>query len=204
MSQSYLLWERNDIMNQRWPSEMLGWLSFLIVLLWRNIYGLVKNTEHLCNVCVCLYEQVWNSYFSLAVLYINQPSLQLENLSPAKRKKVLDKWGHTHTHWAEHTEPDDPTHKQTRVSCADKTLRVRSWKKTFSPLWSEAALQTCRPTLWILQELVFTPGKLVSLSVGLFSTKYSQETRRLQTLNSVSVFRHKEFLLLLLLRNPGN
>lgn len=35
--------------------------------------------------------QVWNSYFSLAVLYINQPSLQLENLSAAKRKKVLDK-----------------------------------------------------------------------------------------------------------------
>nr|XP_020445334.1 dedicator of cytokinesis protein 3-like [Monopterus albus] len=35
--------------------------------------------------------KVWNSYFSLAVLYINQPSLQLENLSPAKRKKILDK-----------------------------------------------------------------------------------------------------------------
>uniref|UniRef100_A0AAQ5ZQI3 Dedicator of cytokinesis 3 n=1 Tax=Amphiprion ocellaris TaxID=80972 RepID=A0AAQ5ZQI3_AMPOC len=30
---------------------------------------------------------------NLAVLYINQPSLQLENLSPAKRKKVLDKYG---------------------------------------------------------------------------------------------------------------
>uniref|UniRef100_A0A668SNS8 Dedicator of cytokinesis 3 n=1 Tax=Oreochromis aureus TaxID=47969 RepID=A0A668SNS8_OREAU len=37
--------------------------------------------------------KVWNSYFSLAVLYINQPSLQLENLSPAKRKKVFDKYG---------------------------------------------------------------------------------------------------------------
>ncbi|KAM8915563.1 dedicator of cytokinesis protein 3-like isoform 2-T2 [Spinachia spinachia] len=37
--------------------------------------------------------KVWNSYFSLAVLYINQPSLQLESLSPAKRKKVLDKYG---------------------------------------------------------------------------------------------------------------
>ncbi|XP_035518551.1 dedicator of cytokinesis protein 3-like [Morone saxatilis] len=37
--------------------------------------------------------KVWNSYFSLAVLYINQPSLQLENLSAAKRKKVLDKYG---------------------------------------------------------------------------------------------------------------
>ncbi|XP_068171002.1 dedicator of cytokinesis protein 3 isoform X4 [Antennarius striatus] len=37
--------------------------------------------------------KVWNSYFSLAVLYINQPSLQLENLSATKRKKVLDKYG---------------------------------------------------------------------------------------------------------------
>uniref|UniRef100_A0A8C6LA34 Dedicator of cytokinesis 3 n=1 Tax=Nothobranchius furzeri TaxID=105023 RepID=A0A8C6LA34_NOTFU len=37
--------------------------------------------------------KVWNSYFSLAVLYINQPSLQLENLSLAKRKKILDKYG---------------------------------------------------------------------------------------------------------------
>ncbi|XP_075869291.1 dedicator of cytokinesis protein 3-like [Nelusetta ayraudi] len=37
--------------------------------------------------------KVWSSYFSLAVLYINQPSLQLENLSAAKRKKVLDKYG---------------------------------------------------------------------------------------------------------------
>uniref|UniRef100_A0A3B3Z9L3 Uncharacterized protein n=1 Tax=Periophthalmus magnuspinnatus TaxID=409849 RepID=A0A3B3Z9L3_9GOBI len=37
--------------------------------------------------------KVWNSYFSLAVLYINQPSLQLENLSPTKKKKILDKYG---------------------------------------------------------------------------------------------------------------
>ncbi|KAI9513998.1 Dedicator of cytokinesis protein 3 [Dissostichus eleginoides] len=37
--------------------------------------------------------KVWNSYFSLAVLYINQPSLQLETLIPGKRKKVLDKYG---------------------------------------------------------------------------------------------------------------
>ncbi|XP_046881359.1 dedicator of cytokinesis protein 3 [Hypomesus transpacificus] len=37
--------------------------------------------------------KVWNSYFSLAVLYINQPSLQLETLTAAKNKKVLDKYG---------------------------------------------------------------------------------------------------------------
>ncbi|XP_073915439.1 dedicator of cytokinesis protein 3 isoform X6 [Castor canadensis] len=37
--------------------------------------------------------KVWNSYFSLAVLFINQPSLQLEIITPAKRKKILDKYG---------------------------------------------------------------------------------------------------------------
>ncbi|XP_058229959.1 dedicator of cytokinesis protein 3 isoform X7 [Hemibagrus wyckioides] len=37
--------------------------------------------------------KVWNSYFSLVVLYINQPSLQLETLTPSKRKKILDKYG---------------------------------------------------------------------------------------------------------------
>uniref|UniRef100_A0A8C6PQR3 Dedicator of cytokinesis 3 n=1 Tax=Nothobranchius furzeri TaxID=105023 RepID=A0A8C6PQR3_NOTFU len=37
--------------------------------------------------------KVWNSFFSLAVLYINQPSLQLEALVSAKRKKTLDKHG---------------------------------------------------------------------------------------------------------------
>uniref|UniRef100_A0A8C7GGV2 Dedicator of cytokinesis 3 n=1 Tax=Oncorhynchus kisutch TaxID=8019 RepID=A0A8C7GGV2_ONCKI len=37
--------------------------------------------------------KVWNSFFSLTVLYINQPSLQLEPLTQAKRKKVLDKYG---------------------------------------------------------------------------------------------------------------
>uniref|UniRef100_A0A670IL87 Dedicator of cytokinesis 3 n=1 Tax=Podarcis muralis TaxID=64176 RepID=A0A670IL87_PODMU len=36
---------------------------------------------------------VWNSYFSLSVLFINQPSLQLESVTPAKRKKILDKYG---------------------------------------------------------------------------------------------------------------
>ncbi|CAO2633673.1 Dedicator of cytokinesis protein 3 [Lemmus lemmus] len=38
-------------------------------------------------------KQVWNSYFSLAVLFINQPSLQLEIITSAKRKKILDKYG---------------------------------------------------------------------------------------------------------------
>ncbi|XP_077459447.1 dedicator of cytokinesis protein 3-like isoform X1 [Stigmatopora argus] len=37
--------------------------------------------------------KVWSSYFSLAVLYINQPSLQLENMSQSKRKKIFSKYG---------------------------------------------------------------------------------------------------------------
>uniref|UniRef100_A0A8C4M4M5 Dedicator of cytokinesis 3 n=1 Tax=Equus asinus asinus TaxID=83772 RepID=A0A8C4M4M5_EQUAS len=37
--------------------------------------------------------KVWNSYFSLAVLFINQPSLQLEIITSSKRKKILDKYG---------------------------------------------------------------------------------------------------------------
>uniref|UniRef100_A0A3B4ENV6 Dedicator of cytokinesis 3 n=1 Tax=Pygocentrus nattereri TaxID=42514 RepID=A0A3B4ENV6_PYGNA len=37
--------------------------------------------------------KVWNSFFSLAVLFISQPSLQLESLSQVKRKRILDKYG---------------------------------------------------------------------------------------------------------------
>uniref|UniRef100_A0A8C5PP34 Dedicator of cytokinesis 3 n=1 Tax=Leptobrachium leishanense TaxID=445787 RepID=A0A8C5PP34_9ANUR len=37
--------------------------------------------------------KVWNSYFSLAVLFINQPSLQLENFGAGKRRRILDKYG---------------------------------------------------------------------------------------------------------------
>uniref|UniRef100_A0AAZ3QC61 Dedicator of cytokinesis 3 n=1 Tax=Oncorhynchus tshawytscha TaxID=74940 RepID=A0AAZ3QC61_ONCTS len=66
-----------------------------------NVMRLLTNIEYHClstffcfaNVCcVCVTGQVWNSYFSLAVLYISQPSLQLENTTPAKRKNVLDKY----------------------------------------------------------------------------------------------------------------
>uniref|UniRef100_A0A8B9L2W6 Dedicator of cytokinesis 3 n=1 Tax=Astyanax mexicanus TaxID=7994 RepID=A0A8B9L2W6_ASTMX len=34
----------------------------------------------------------------LAVLFVSQPSLQLESLSQVKRKRILDKYEHTHTH----------------------------------------------------------------------------------------------------------
>lgn len=36
--------------------------------------------------------QVWDSYFYLSVIFINQPCLQLEAFSPSKRKKTLEKW----------------------------------------------------------------------------------------------------------------
>ncbi|XP_030633164.1 dedicator of cytokinesis protein 4b [Chanos chanos] len=36
---------------------------------------------------------VWESYFYLSVIFINQPCLQLETFSPSKRKKVLEKYG---------------------------------------------------------------------------------------------------------------
>uniref|UniRef100_A0A8C5J5W3 Dedicator of cytokinesis 3 n=1 Tax=Junco hyemalis TaxID=40217 RepID=A0A8C5J5W3_JUNHY len=61
---------------------------------WMVMRLLTSNLLLECNVTkfLCL-SQVWNSYFSLAVLFINQPSLQLENATPPKRKKILDKYG---------------------------------------------------------------------------------------------------------------
>ncbi|XP_024909816.1 dedicator of cytokinesis protein 4-like [Cynoglossus semilaevis] len=35
--------------------------------------------------------KVWDSYFCLSVIFINQPCLQLESFSPSKRKKILEK-----------------------------------------------------------------------------------------------------------------
>ncbi|XP_060738039.1 dedicator of cytokinesis protein 3-like [Tachysurus vachellii] len=37
--------------------------------------------------------KLWNSFFSLAVLFISQPSLQLESLSQVKRQRIMDKYG---------------------------------------------------------------------------------------------------------------
>uniref|UniRef100_H3CJ97 Dedicator of cytokinesis 4b n=1 Tax=Tetraodon nigroviridis TaxID=99883 RepID=H3CJ97_TETNG len=37
--------------------------------------------------------KVWDSYFYLSVIFINQPCLQLEAFSPSKRKKTLEKYG---------------------------------------------------------------------------------------------------------------
>ncbi|KAF3705033.1 Dedicator of cytokinesis protein 4 [Channa argus] len=37
--------------------------------------------------------KVWDSYFYLSVIFINQPCLQLESFSPSKRKRILEKYG---------------------------------------------------------------------------------------------------------------
>ncbi|RXM97902.1 Dedicator of cytokinesis protein 4 [Acipenser ruthenus] len=37
--------------------------------------------------------KVWDSYYYLSVIFINQPCLQLEMFSPSKKKKVLEKYG---------------------------------------------------------------------------------------------------------------
>ncbi|KAA0720700.1 Dedicator of cytokinesis protein 4 [Triplophysa tibetana] len=37
--------------------------------------------------------KVWDSYFCLSVIFINQPCLQLETFSASKKKKILEKYG---------------------------------------------------------------------------------------------------------------
>uniref|UniRef100_A0A8C8GPX3 Dedicator of cytokinesis 4b n=1 Tax=Oncorhynchus tshawytscha TaxID=74940 RepID=A0A8C8GPX3_ONCTS len=39
------------------------------------------------------HHSVWDSYFYLSVIFINQPCLQLESFSPSKKKRVLEKYG---------------------------------------------------------------------------------------------------------------
>ncbi|TRY71348.1 hypothetical protein DNTS_021185 [Danionella cerebrum] len=42
--------------------------------------------------------RVWDSYFCLSVIFINQPCLQLETFSASKRKKILEKYGDMREH----------------------------------------------------------------------------------------------------------
>uniref|UniRef100_T1IUW7 Dedicator of cytokinesis protein 3 n=1 Tax=Strigamia maritima TaxID=126957 RepID=T1IUW7_STRMM len=37
-------------------------------------------------------DQLWNNYFNLAVAFLTQPSLQLENFSEVKREKIIEKY----------------------------------------------------------------------------------------------------------------
>uniref|UniRef100_A0A8C6UCJ8 Dedicator of cytokinesis 4b n=1 Tax=Neogobius melanostomus TaxID=47308 RepID=A0A8C6UCJ8_9GOBI len=50
-------------------------------------------TNNVIITTVLYLSEVWDSYFYLSVIFINQPCLQLESFSPSKRKKILEKYG---------------------------------------------------------------------------------------------------------------
>uniref|UniRef100_I3KJ27 Dedicator of cytokinesis protein 4 n=1 Tax=Oreochromis niloticus TaxID=8128 RepID=I3KJ27_ORENI len=50
-------------------------------------------TNNVIITTVLYLSDVWDSYFYLSVIFINQPCLQLESFSPSKRKKILEKYG---------------------------------------------------------------------------------------------------------------
>uniref|UniRef100_A0A8B9DB20 Dedicator of cytokinesis 1 n=1 Tax=Anser cygnoides TaxID=8845 RepID=A0A8B9DB20_ANSCY len=54
-----------------------------------------KAFQRINDICSCLSGafQLWNNYFHLAVAFLTQESLQLENFSSAKRAKILNKYG---------------------------------------------------------------------------------------------------------------
>lgn len=69
-----------------------------------NIVFFFLSPPH-STVSLCLYmDQLWNNYFHLAVAFLTQESLQLENFSSDKRAKIFHKWvqslsrstGHSH------------------------------------------------------------------------------------------------------------
>ena len=66
-----------------WIPDSLSWRSNFSTQLWRAVFFFFFSHCHL---------QVWDSYFYLSVIFINQPCLQLESFSPSKRKKTLEKW----------------------------------------------------------------------------------------------------------------
>ncbi|KAB0384688.1 hypothetical protein FD755_006605 [Muntiacus reevesi] len=70
---------------------LFGWLVgwFLVVFLY------FTDLNHLvyCIALVKKFLQLWNNYFHLAVAFLTQESLQLENFSSAKRAKILNKYG---------------------------------------------------------------------------------------------------------------
>ncbi|NXS13977.1 DOCK2 protein, partial [Neodrepanis coruscans] len=56
-----------------------------------NHFGMTLTEMFLSNSNFEL--QLWNNYFHLAVAFLTQDSLQLENFSPAKRNSILAKYG---------------------------------------------------------------------------------------------------------------
>lgn len=57
----------------------------------RLLISLKKNLNMNPSQLFFFLLQVWDSYFYLSVIFINQPCLQLESFSPSKRKKILEK-----------------------------------------------------------------------------------------------------------------
>lgn len=53
-----------------------------------GVAGVAHAAEPLTSVPL---SQLWNNYFHLAVAFLTQESLQLENFSSAKRAKILNK-----------------------------------------------------------------------------------------------------------------
>lgn len=53
----------------------------------RKALGKLTNARHFPV------EQIWGTYFNLAVEYLTQPSLQLEKFSEVKRGKIIEKYG---------------------------------------------------------------------------------------------------------------
>ncbi|KAB0346236.1 hypothetical protein FD754_011093, partial [Muntiacus muntjak] len=58
-----------------------------------NLYFTDLNHLVYCIALVKKFLQLWNNYFHLAVAFLTQESLQLENFSSAKRAKILNKYG---------------------------------------------------------------------------------------------------------------
>uniref|UniRef100_A0A6Q2XH88 Dedicator of cytokinesis 3 n=1 Tax=Esox lucius TaxID=8010 RepID=A0A6Q2XH88_ESOLU len=84
----------HHLLNNFHSKEELKEFLLKIFCVFRNLMKLtIFPRDWSIFVLVCSLYKVWNSFFSLTVLYINQPSLQLESLTQAKRKKILDKYG---------------------------------------------------------------------------------------------------------------
>uniref|UniRef100_A0A8B9IEJ5 Dedicator of cytokinesis 1 n=1 Tax=Anser cygnoides TaxID=8845 RepID=A0A8B9IEJ5_ANSCY len=75
------------------PQDSLVCVFFFSCFL--NILMKQKAFQRINDICSCLSGafQLWNNYFHLAVAFLTQESLQLENFSSAKRAKILNKYG---------------------------------------------------------------------------------------------------------------
>uniref|UniRef100_H2TJQ4 Dedicator of cytokinesis 2 n=1 Tax=Takifugu rubripes TaxID=31033 RepID=H2TJQ4_TAKRU len=92
LMESFLLFK--DLIGKHvYPSD---WMAMIMVqnrvfLRAINTYAETMNQKFLNNDDFEV--QLWNNYFHLAVAFITQESLQLQNFSPTKRNKILAKYG---------------------------------------------------------------------------------------------------------------